>query len=546
MSNWSNFVKGMHTNEGKHERAQWGALTEYYLCTLGYAVGYGSLWRFPYLVYENGGGAFLIPYFLFVIILCFPLFYLETSLGQCLRTSVTGVFEKIDKKYRGIGIGELIITFFMGAYYNILLAYSILFLWKSFSWQLPWKVDQVNDDGILWNTEYFKNDILHLTEGIHELGNMNYPVLISNILAFLIAYLCISKGLKATGKVAYVTSPAPYFFLFIFLIRGFFLDGAWDGIAFLFQVDWSKLFLFSTWYRAANQVLFQYSLATGTMVAFASYKEPHQGLTRPAIIIPIITALTGILCGLTVFTYMGHMAKVAGKSISELPLAGPDLVFVAYPAALTLMPGSTIWAILFFLMLFFLGIDTEFAFMETIAAYFEDEKIQIFGKVPRIEVTRVIVVVALFIAGFPLNFDGGFHFLAFYDDYSTIVPLLVSALLECVVFGWIFGTDKIEAMIQKTTGERFPRYATICIKYAVIPILGILILSSFINLIFVDLFKYPWWGQILGLILLGMPLGAVVYYYRKYRYGGPEYDNGGETDRPWIELNEPIRRSDSD
>ena len=387
---------------------------------------------------------------------------------------------------------------------------------------------------------------LRLTSGFHDLGNMNYPVLISNIIAFFIAYLCISKGLKATGKVAYVTSPAPYFFLFIFLIRGFFLEGAWDGVVFLFRVDWSKLYTFSTWYRAANQVIFQYSICTGVLINFASYKEPNQNLMRPAIIIPVTTALTGILCGFTVFIYMGHMATVAGVSISDLPLAGPDLVFVAYPAALTLMPGSTVWAILFFLMLFFLGIDTEFAFMEALAGFCEDEKIKIFGKVPRIETTRVLLVVALFIAGFPLNFDGGFHYLSFYDDYTTIVPLMVSALLECVVFGWIYGTDKIDEMIYKATGERFPRYAVICIKYVIIPILAFLTLASFVNLIFVQLFNYPWWGSILGLILMCMPLASIVYYYKRYGSGRLEHDNEDENNRPWIELNEPIRRADSD
>ena len=528
MSKWTNFVKGLHTNGTNPERAKWDAIAEYYLCTLGYAVGYGSLWRFPYLIYENGGGAFLIPYFIFVVIFCFPLLFMESALGQSLQTSVTGVFERVGKKYKGIGVAQILTIFFSGAYYNILLAYSVLFLWRSFSWPVPWKVEKIEDDNVVWNSAYFKDDVLRLTSGFHDLGNINYPILISNIIAFLIAYLCISRGLKATGKVAYITAPAPYFFLFIFLIRGFFLEGAWDGIAFLFRVDWSKLYTLSTWYRAANQVLLQYSLCTGVLITFASYKERHENLTRPAIIIPVTTALTGILCSFTVFIYMGHMATVAGVSISDLPLGGPDLVFVAYPAALTLMPGSTIWAILFFLMLFFLGIDTEFAFMEAIAAYFEDEKIQIFGKVPRIEVTRVIVVIGLFFAGFPLNFDGGFHFLSFYDDYTTIVPTMVSALLECIVFGWIYGTDKIDEMIVKATGERFPRYAVICIKYIIIPILAFLTLAAFVNLLFVQLFKYPWWGSILGLILMCMPLTCIVYYYSKYRYGGLEVKNEAE------------------
>jgi len=541
MSKILNFLKGLlHSNSNEnHERAQWDSNAEYYLCTLGYAVGFGSLWRFPYLLYENGGGASLIPYFIFVFILAFPLFYMETAIGQSFKTSVTGCFEKVSKKFKGVGLSELIITFFMGSYYNLLMAYAIIFFVKSFSWPLPWKVEDPDETGALWNPEYFKHDILNLTSGISELGSINVPILLASLTSFFICYLCIAKGLKMTGKVAYITSPAPYFFLIVFLFRGVFLDGAWDGIKFLFAVDWSKLFNLTTWYRAANQVLFQYSLATGTLFAFASYKESHQSLMKPAFIIPGITALTGILCGLTVFTYMGHMAKVAGVSLNELPLSGPDLVFVAYPAALTLMPGSTIWSILFFVMLFFLGIDTEFAFMETIAGYLEDEKIKIFGKDLRMEVSRIIIMLALFLAGFILNFDGGFHFLAFYDDYSTIVPMMVAALLECVVFGWVYGTDRIDRMILKNTGEKFPAYATICIKYIAIPILGILMIGSFIKLVFIDLFNYPWWGGLIGLTLMGMPISSIIYFYKKYKNEKIEIQEGDEA---WIELTEPMNK----
>ena len=525
------------TSNEKHERPQWDSNLEYYLCTIGYAVGFGSLWRFPYLVYENGGGAFLIPYFFFFTILCFPLFLLETSIGQSFRTSVTGSYERIAKKFRGIGIAQMVVIFFTGSFYNILLAYSLIFLWDSFSWPLPWKVEDSQETGTLWNSNYFKNDVLHLTQGVSELGNINTSVLIATIVSFFICYLCIAKGIKATGKVVYVTAPAPYFFLIIFLIRGLFLDGAWDGIKFLFAVDWSKLFQFTTWYRAANQVLFQYSLATGAINAFASYKEPHEKLIKPAFVIPGITAITGILCGFTVFTYMGHMAKVAGVSISELPLAGPDLVFVAYPAALTLMPGSNIWAIFFFIMLFSLGIDTEFAFMETIAGYIEDERIKVFGKEVRVEVSRVLIMVALFLAGFVLNFDGGFHFLSLYDSYATVVPMMLTAFLECVVFGWIYGTDKVDEIISINVGERFPPFATICIKYLALPVLALMTIFSFFQLVFVDLFTYPWWGSLIGLILMGLPIGIIIRNYIKYKD-----DKATEV---WIELSQPIHSTSS-
>jgi len=536
MTNILEYLKGLLHGPEKTERDKWGTNMEYYLCSLGFAVGFGSLWRFPYLVYANGGGAFLIPYCFFVIVLCFPLLYLETAIGQTFQTSVTGCFAKISKKFKGIGISEVICTFFMGCYYNLLLAYSIVFLWKSFSWPLPWKVDSTDSQGKLWNDDYFKDEVLHLTPDASDLGGINTPLLTANAASFIICFLCVAKGLGTTGKVAYITVPAPYFFLFVFLIRGFFLDGAWEGISFLFKVDFSKLWDLSTWFRAANQVLFQYSISSGTMFAFSSYKERNQSLKKPAIIIPAITGATGILCAFTVFTYMGHMAKVAGVPISELPLAGPDLVFVAYPAALTLMPGATLWAIAFFVMLFFLGVDTQFAFLETLAGYVEDEKIKIFGKEIRIEAGRIMITVALFVVGFILNFDGGFHFLALYDDYSTIVPLMLSALLECVVFGWIYGTQNLDALVYKYTGERFPKYATICLKYVVIPLLAFLIINSFYTLAFVQIQQYPWWAGAIGLFLMVLPIFVIVYYYYKHK----DDQNRPSENQQWIEMTQPM------
>ena len=226
------------------------------------------------------------------------------------------------------------------------------------------------------------------------------------------------------------------------------------------------------------------------------------------------------------------MAKVANVPINELPLAGPDLVFVAFPAALTLMPGATLWAIAFFIMLFLVGVDTQFAFLETLAGYVEDEKIKIFGKEIRIEAGRVMITVALFVAGFILNFDGGFHFLALFDDYSTIIPMMLSALLECVVFAWIYRTQNIDALVYKYTGERFHKYATICLKYVVIPLLSFLIISSFYKLAFVQIQQYPWWAGAIGLFLIVLPVFVIVCYYYKHK----DDQNRFSENQQWIEM----------
>lgn len=505
--------------EEKEERMTWGSEIEYYLSTLGYSVGFGSLWRFPYVVYANGGGAFLIPYTIFFFILAYPLFYLESALGQMYRKGAPGCLEKAGKRFRGVGISQVVISFFLGAYYNILMAYSLIFLWDSLSWKLPWEVEQDpnSPSDQKWDSDYFYKDVLQSTDSIADLGGINYTVLAASIVSFLVVYLCCVKGIKTSGKVVYVSAPLPYFLLLVLLVRGLYLSGSWDGIKYLFEVDWSKLWGIEIWYRAANQVLFQFSVATACLHNLSSYKEKHNSIRQASLIIPGVTALTGILCAFTVFAYMGHMAKITNVSMEDLPLSGPDLVFIAYPAALTLMPGSTIWSIIFFVMLYFLGIDTEFTFLETVAGYFEDKQGRIFGRKIKLEIIRLYIVVGFFIAGIFLNTKAGFYFLTLYDDYATIVPFLLAAALECLIYGWIKGTAKLNNMLIYHTGEGFPEYARINIKFFTLPILLLLLVASFIQVIIINLFTFPWWCVLLGLCLTGIPVGIVIYFYVRYR-----------------------------
>jgi len=315
--------------------------------------------------------------------------------------------------------------------------------------------------------------------------------------------------------------------------RGIFLEGAWDGIKYLFVIDWTKIWQFEVWYRAANQVLFQYAVASGTLHALASYKPKNTSLIKPSIHVPIIIALTGILCGLTVFAYMGHMAKVAGVQIQELPLQGPDLVFVAYPAALTLMPGSTFWAILFFVMLYSLGLDSEFTYLETVGAFIEDEKIKFFGKTLRMEISRFILMIAFFVLGIFLYTRAGFYFVTLYDSYITVVPFALTVGLECFIYGWVTGTDKLNALIKEHVKEEFPPSFIFCIKYLALPVLAILLIGSFWQVMIIELFNYPIWGILLGLCFTGAPIACVIYYYVKYK----DYkDEGLETKNSMVEL----------
>mmetsp|Transcript_3907 Transcript_3907/g.3322 ORF Transcript_3907/g.3322 Transcript_3907/m.3322 type:complete len:183 (-) Transcript_3907:82-630(-) len=182
---------------------------------------------------------------------------------------------------------------------------------------------------------------------------------------------------------------------------------------------------------------------------------------------------------------MGHMAEVANVPIEEIPLSGPELIFVAYPAALTLMPGANLWSIIFFVCMLFLGIDSQFALIEGVSGHFEDNKIKIFGKVWSPEMYRLGVILLNALVGFIFNFTGGFHFMEVFDQYATVVPLMVAAVGEVYIFTKIYSIEKLEAEVHDHTGERFPAYVVFALRYILAPVLILLIVCSFYIQIFV-------------------------------------------------------------
>uniref|UniRef100_A0A8B9M797 Transporter n=1 Tax=Accipiter nisus TaxID=211598 RepID=A0A8B9M797_9AVES len=119
------------------DRETWGKKIDFLLSVIGFAVDLANVWRFPYLCYKNGGGAFLIPYILFLIIAGMPLFYMELALGQYNREGAATVW-KICPVFKGVGYAVILIALYVGFYYNVIIAWSLYYLFSSFTFELPW------------------------------------------------------------------------------------------------------------------------------------------------------------------------------------------------------------------------------------------------------------------------------------------------------------------------------------------------------------------------------------------------------------------------
>uniref|UniRef100_A0A3B3T2P5 Transporter n=1 Tax=Paramormyrops kingsleyae TaxID=1676925 RepID=A0A3B3T2P5_9TELE len=375
--------------ESPPQRDQWGGKYEFLLSCIGYCVGLANVWRFPYLCYRNGGGVFLIPYFIMLLFTGVPLFLMELSLGQYGAAGPITVW-KCCPLLKGIGIGMLCVSTLVCLYYNVIIAWTFFYLGNSFQSPLPWSCEAASNAALCGNvttanstggrslspTEVFWNEqvlgVVH-SSGLQDPGPVRWQLAICLFFAWFIIFLCMLKGIHSSGKVVYVTATFPYFVLIVLIIRGATLEGSLQGVAFYLTPDWDRLASAQVWNDAASQIFYSLGIGVGGLLSMASYNKFDNNVIRDTLVITIGNCATSFFAGFAIFSILGHMAWRKGVPVGQVADSGPGLAFVAYPEALALLPGSVFWAILFFLMLFMLGVDTLFGNMEGITTAVLDE-----------------------------------------------------------------------------------------------------------------------------------------------------------------------------
>ncbi|CAH3839152.1 sodium- and chloride-dependent glycine transporter 2-like [Pieris brassicae] len=475
---------------GPHER--WSNQVEYLLSCLGYAVGIGNLWRFPYLCYRNGGGAFLIPYLLTLSICAIPLVYLETTLGQFASAGCISVFN-ITPLFKGAGYTMVVLNVIAVIYFAVLMAYPILYIYHSFSSPLPWQVC-----GNSWNTdrcaeitsnsslllngtaktpedEFFHIRLLQMSPNITQIGGIVWPVFWCNLIAWILVYLSISNGVKSVGKIVYITVSFPYIVLLALLVRGTTLPGAWQGILYYVLPDWSQLCKPKVWVDAATQVFFSVGPGWGGLVSMASFNRFNYDNLRSSIIIPVVCCGTSILAGFVVFSVLGFAAERAGVPIGEVATAGPGLAFVTYPAAVAMMPAPNFWAIIFFIMLFSLGIDSMFVTIEAVISGILDEFPQLRTKK---RIITFVTCVCLFCLSIICTTRGGLHIVDLLDAHVAIVSVPLVCFLELIAVAYLYGPKNTAADMEFMTGRPLKKIWMILWRYVVPTLLLVMIAYS--------------------------------------------------------------------
>ncbi|XP_074655433.1 sodium- and chloride-dependent glycine transporter 2-like [Tubulanus polymorphus] len=496
---------GKGDNEKPKAKEQWGKEIDFFLSCIGYAVGLGNVWRFPYLCMRNGGGAFLIPYFTFMLIAGVPLYFIELSIGQYSGKSPLAVFD-LCPLFSGLGYAMLITSLICTVYYNMIISWILYYIGMSFtSWNPVWGSCENS-----WNTEncresvgslglsspnstvfnetlhnvsyisspnhalyqsnftanhtnltskkymssgeeFWQYNVLELTDRVEDLGGLRWQLVLCHTVGWLIVFACLCKGVRSSGKVVYVTATTPYLFLVILLIRGVTLPGSTEGILYYIKPDWRKLLTFDIWAEACLQIFYSLGPAWGGILTMASYNKFSHNIYRDSVLIPVITCGTSFFAGFVIFSVIGFMAHEANVSIEEAVTSGPGLAFIAYPMALAKIPGAPVWSVLFFLMLLTIGLDSQFVTFETVLSGFTD-------RFPKLRKKQMLFTIGAAVINYLLGLlfctRGGMYWFQLVDWYIAVFTLITVGILECLVVSYLYGLDRLYDDIAQMIGYR--------------------------------------------------------------------------------------------
>uniref|UniRef100_W5M635 Transporter n=1 Tax=Lepisosteus oculatus TaxID=7918 RepID=W5M635_LEPOC len=517
--------------EEQIKRPTWSRQIEFTLAGIGCAVGLGNVWRFPYLCYRSGGGAFLVPYIIMLVVLGIPLLYMELAVGQYHRLGPVHAMAKVCPLLKGAGMATVAISFIMCTYYNVIITWALYYFFSSFQSLLPWAncnntwnipdncSDHVtsNSSSTTASQQFFDYKVLEKTAGIEVAGQLRWELFCLLILAWVLIYLCIFKGVKSTGKVVYFTALFPYLILLALLINNVQLPGAMEGIKFFIIPEWEKLASVEVWINAAAQIFNSIGIAFGSLMAMSSYNNFNNSVLKDTLAISITNSATSILAGFVIFSAFGYMSHLTHTPVSKIAVDGPGLVYVVYPQAFLTMPVAPLWAVLFFFMLLCLGLDSQFAMVEVMVTSLMDGLgSPLLKYFRRKELLVLAVCFTAFLLGIPHVMQGGIYIFQLMDHYTAIVSIMFLAFFEVVAICWIYGVRRLSSNVEEMTGHKPNWFFTGCwtvVSPLLVTVILVFAVIQFKPARYTD-YVYPAWAQGLGWVIamasiIWIPLGAL-------------------------------------
>ncbi|UKA24224.1 sodium-dependent transporter [Photobacterium damselae subsp. damselae] len=444
-------------------RERWGSRAGFILAAVGSAIGLGNIWRFPYMAYENGGGAFFIPYLFAMLTAGIPFMIMEFTLGHKLRSAAPRAFAKLGDKYEWLGWFQVFIAAVIAVYYVAVIGWAISYL--GFSFKQSWGSD---------TNAFFFSEYLKLGEhSPSQLGGFQLHIAIPMMIAWTITFAAIYSGVKGgIERASKIMMPLLFIMVLGLITRVVFLPGALDGLNYLFQPDFSKILDAKVWSAAYGQIFFTLSVGFAIMIAYSSYLPSKSDINNNAFMTVLINCGFSITAGVLIFAVLGYMAQEQAKPLTEVVSAGVGLAFVTIPAAINLLPAPYILGPLFFLALVVAGLSSHISIIEAVTSAVIDKLNWSRKK------AAIVVCGTGFIVSMAFATNGGLLLLDLVDYFINNVALLSSCLLELLIVGWLVKIADIRQYANSISDFTIGKWFELCIRFISPIMLAIILVTN--------------------------------------------------------------------
>ncbi|KAF0300029.1 Sodium-dependent dopamine transporter [Amphibalanus amphitrite] len=423
-------------------RDRWRSQCDFLLSLIGYSVGTGNLWRFPYLCYKFGGGTFVVAYVVMLLVLGIPMYTMEVTLGQFARQSPNVLFRQLAPLFSGVGYGIIIIGTLMCFNYNVTITWVLSFLVASFRGELEWSrcghiynsprcFTVAGDErcrsaslgaDVFWNNTCYP--AYQLLEG-HAEPNSECLFLSGN--DTLVYRLGNNRALASEE----------YFNNHVLGMNNYDL---YEGIAINMKPDISQLTDPTLWSAAAAQILYSLGCGQCGLFAMGSFNRLNNNCMRDAILVSLVDTATSVIATLIVFSMLGSLAHTLCRDVGRVVTSDVGMAFVTYPEMMVHTPLPPVFSALFFVMMVSLGIDTQFIAVEALVIAAVDQW-------PSLKKQKRYLAVGLcvlfFLSNLSVCMDGGMLIFALVDHYAFTFSLFFVVLLQAVAVGWVYGAERL-------------------------------------------------------------------------------------------------------
>lgn len=443
------------------DRGKWGSRTGFVLAAIGSAVGLGNIWRFPYILASNGGGAFMVVYLIALVTAGIPIMILEFSIGHKFRSSAPMAFKAMNEKWEWLGWVQVFTSLIISVYYVAIVGWSLYYAYSAIA-------------GLLWTTEpqsYFLVDYLQLSDGPFQLYDIVTKSFVPMLLAWAIIYTVLRGGVKGgIERANKVLMPVLFAMVILIIIRGLTLPGAWAGLDYMFKPDLSKIGDPRVWIAAYGQVFFSLSVAFAIMITYSSYLPKDSDVNNNAFLASFADCGFSLIAGISVFAILGYMAYSQGKDVSEVAGGGGiGLAFWVFPEAINSLPGfNRLFGAIFFLVLSFAGFTSAISINEVVISAFSEK----FHWSRRRAVSIVLGVA--FAISIVFTTRAGLHILDLVDHYVNDYNIVLAGLVEIILVAWFYKLTTLKEHANLVSDFKIGFWWDICLKY-ITPVMLIIV-----------------------------------------------------------------------